>query len=115
VLGAIEVSAEDMREIELVEMVQAVAQNLAISLDGARLFEEAQESAAQEQHINAIVERYQGALTVDELLKITMDELGKTFGSNKAAIRVGSLAQKPGDAPTGLNGSQSSNGSGRHD
>lgn len=93
VLGAIEVAAEDMRETELVEMVQAVAQNLAISLDGARLFEEAQEAAAQEQRINAIVERYQAAATVDDLLKITVDELGKTLGSDQAAIRVGALDQ----------------------
>lgn len=107
VLGVIEVEADEVRESDLVEMVQAVAQNLATSLESARLFEEAQESAAQEQRINTISERYQGALTVDDLLKITMDELSRTLGSEQGVIRVGNLTrQKPADEPEALNGSK---------
>jgi GAF domain-containing protein len=112
VLGAIEVEAHAEREHDLIEMVQAVAQNLATSLESARLFEEAQEAAAQEQRINAIVEKYQSASTVDELLKITVDELSRTFGSEQGVIRVGNLSKQPREGS--LNGSLRMNGSGQH-
>jgi GAF domain-containing protein len=97
VLGAIEVESDEVRESDLAEMVQAVAQNLATSLESARLFEEAQEATAQEQRINAITEKYQSAATVDDLLKITMDELSRTLGAAEGAIRVGNLNTKPND------------------
>ncbi|MBC8099891.1 MAG: GAF domain-containing protein [Armatimonadetes bacterium] len=111
VLGAIEIEAGDVTGSDLVEMMQAVAQNLAISLDSARLFEEAQETAAQEQRINTISEAYQSAASVDELLKITMEALSQTLGAETGAIRLGVLPtphkapDTPDPAPR-LNGSQ---------
>lgn len=95
ILGAIEVAETDTRETELIEMVQAVAQNLAVTLDRARLFEEAQEATSQEQRINRIVERYQTAPTVDEMLKITVEELTRTLGAEHSAIRVGMMPGHP--------------------
>lgn len=91
VLGAIEVTTGSLRENDLVEMVQSVAQNLAVSLDNVRLFEEVQQSASQEQYISSIVERYQSAATVDELLKITMSELIATLGAEQGTIRLGNV------------------------
>ncbi|MCU0496134.1 MAG: GAF domain-containing protein [Anaerolineae bacterium] len=91
VLGAIEVTTEALRENDLVEMVQSVAQNLAVSLDNVRLFEEVQQSATQEQYVSSIVERYQSAQTVDDLLKITMSELLATLGAEQGTIRLGNV------------------------
>ncbi len=90
VLGAIEVSPGiDLRQDDTVEMMQAVAQRLAISLDNARLFEEAQETTAQEQRINQIVGLYQAADSVDDLLQITLSELSEVLGAAQGAIRLG--------------------------
>jgi GAF domain-containing protein len=118
VLGAIEVESDEVRENDLAEMVQAVAQNLATSLESARLFEEAQEATAQEQRINAITEKYQAAATVDDLLRITIDELSRTLGAAEGAIRVGNLNIKPNDRTDSnrvkLNGHRL-NGGGNHD
>lgn len=98
VIGAIEVEPSDENDqATAVEMVEAVAQRLAISLDNARLFEEAQSATAQEQRINSIVTRYQTASTVDDLLRITLAELSQSLGAQQGAIRLG-VVQPNGDA-----------------
>jgi len=90
VIGAIEVEAnENTRESDITEMVNAVAQRLALSLDKARLFEESQEATAREQRINEIVTRYQSVNNVDELLRITLQELSQSLGATHSSIRLG--------------------------
>jgi GAF domain-containing protein len=103
VIGAIEVeSGSNGKEGETVEMVKAIAQRLAISLDKARLFEESQEATAQEQRINEIVARYQTVSSVDDLLQITLSELSQSLGARHGAIRLGT--------GVGTGGSNSLNG-----
>jgi GAF domain-containing protein len=98
VIGAIEVEpGSGVASTDTVEMMQAVAQRLALSLDNARLFEEAQEATVQEQRINELVARYQTVMSVDELLKITLSELSESLGAQRGAIRLGK-------APQGVNG-----------
>lgn len=102
VIGAIEVETDDqVYESETVEMLRAVANRLATSLDKARLFEESQETTAREQRISEIVTRYQAVTNVDELLRITLEELGQTLGAEHGAIRLGVLptASLNGDGP----------------
>ncbi len=92
VIGAIEVEAtETTRESDITEMVNAVAQRLALSLDKARLFEESQEATAREQRINDIVTRYQSVNNVDELLRITLQELSQSLGATHSSIRLGTV------------------------
>ena len=92
VIGAIEVEANDsVQEADVTEMVNAVAQRLALSLDKARLFEESQEATAREQRINEIVTRYQSVNNVDELLRITLQELSQSLGATHSSIRLGAV------------------------
>lgn len=91
VIGAIEVSAEDVRENDMIEMMNAVAQRLATNLDNVRLYEEAQEATLQEQKINTVVARYQSANSIDELLQITLAELTDALGAEQGTIRLGFL------------------------
>jgi GAF domain-containing protein len=89
VIGAVEVETSDQsQDIEVLEMVSAIAQRLAISLDKARLFEESQEATAREQRINEIIARFQTAAGVDELLQMTIEELGRSLGATRSAIRL---------------------------
>jgi GAF domain-containing protein len=100
VIGAIEVeSGERKANAEVMEMMQAVAQRLALSLDKARLFEESQEATAREQRINEIVGRYQTVTNIDELLRITLEELSQTLGAKRSAIRLGAVPASNGDGP----------------
>ncbi len=107
VLGAIEVtSAKIVHEQDALEMMKAVAQRLAASLENTRLFEETQQATAQEQRINEIAVQFQAATTVDELLRITVKELTETLGAEQGAIRLGNYqaagaqSTAPQTAPT---------------
>ncbi len=93
VLGAIEVTVDsNSSEKDTIEMIQAIGQRLAISLESARLFEEAQEASVQEQQINEIVSSYETAVTIDELLHITLEKLQQSLGAEKGSIRLGITA-----------------------
>lgn len=93
VIGAIEIEvAGGIHTEDAVDMMQAIAGRLAISLDNARLFEETQAATAQEQRISEIVSQYQSAATVDDLLQITLQGLFETLGAEKASIRLGTLS-----------------------
>jgi GAF domain-containing protein len=94
VIGAIEVEpGAEASDLDAVEMVEAVAQRLAISLESARLYEETQKAAAHEQRINDIAARYQQVTTVDELLRITLQELSDSLGAQRGVIRLGNIQE----------------------
>lgn len=105
VIGAIEIQTSDeIRQDDSVEIVQAVAQRLALSLDNARLFEETQLNVQQQQAINDIVSQFQSAVNVDELLQMTLTEIGQLVGAKEGTIRLGSAlvsADNPSDLQNG--------------
>lgn len=110
VIGAMEVATAQMPDDDdSLELMQSVAQRLALSLDNARLFEEAQATTLQEQRLNQIVTQYQAAPSVDDLLKITMSELQQVFGAAQGSIRLG-IGALPGVASE--NGSATHSGDG---
>ncbi|MFZ4826404.1 MAG: GAF domain-containing protein [Phototrophicaceae bacterium] len=87
--GAIEVeidSSQDQEETK--QVMNMVAERLAISIENARLFEEAQTSALIEQRINAIVNQYQVANQVDELFQITLKELSDLLRAERATVQL---------------------------
>jgi len=92
VLGAIEAEIDSHSNApDSAEMIQAISQRLAISLESARLFEETQEATLQEQQINEIVTSYETAVTIDELLHITLEKLQQSLGADAGKIRLGKL------------------------
>jgi GAF domain-containing protein len=94
VIGAIEVETDASGDKDdTVDMIRAITQRLAVSLDNARLFEESQEATAQEQRVSEIVAQYQSANSVDDLLQITLEGLAETLGAEDGAIRLGILPQ----------------------
>ncbi|HVO41958.1 MAG TPA: GAF domain-containing protein [Aggregatilineales bacterium] len=92
-IGAIEVETDSTtRQTETLEMLQSVAQRLALSIDNARLFEQTQELAQQELEVNTISARLQGINTMDEIIKVTVDELSRALGAEQASIRLATLS-----------------------
>lgn len=99
VIGAIEIEpGEGATQKEIVEMMEVVAERLAVSLENARLFEESQAATIQEQQLNEIVSRYQEVTNVDDLLRITVTELSETLGAQQAAIRLGIIREESDDS-----------------
>ena len=82
---------------EMIEVSMTIANQLALGLENIRLLRDAQEATAQQQRINEISVLYQQATTVDELLRITLTELGSTLGAQSAAIRLGRVRTGNGD------------------
>ena len=104
VIGAIEVEIDTSANAsDLGEMIQAISQRLANSLESARLFEETQEATLQEQEINEIVSHYEIAETIDELLQITLEKLQQSLSAEKGTIRLGTLNPNQ-SAPHNQNG-----------
>lgn len=101
VIGVIEVEPGKDNTLEAAELAQAVAQRLALSLEAARLYEESRLAATQEQLINTIAARYQSVSTVDELLRITVEELSSMLGAQRASIRLARLDPAPAAHVTG--------------
>lgn len=88
VIGAIEIETSDTSEESVAEIAEGVANRLALSLDNARLFEEAQTATAQEHHVSEIVSRFQSAQSVDDLLKMTLEGIYGTLGAERGSIRL---------------------------
>ncbi|MFW5772756.1 MAG: UvrD-helicase domain-containing protein, partial [Phototrophicaceae bacterium] len=76
----------------------SIAQWVLFRLDGGIdhiLVDEAQDTAQREQRISEITAEYQSAETVDELLRITLDELGRSLGASRGMVRLGKTASTP--------------------
>jgi GAF domain-containing protein len=102
ILGAIEVEvAESLRQADLLELVQAVSDRLALSVDNARLFEDAQDSASQELRINAIATKMQGVGDVEELLQTVLREMGATLDATHGRLQVTVSPVQPSPTPNG--------------
>jgi GAF domain-containing protein len=111
VIGAIEVEmGSAVRQSDALEMLQSVAQRLALSIDNARLFEQAQELAQQEFEVNTISARIQGATSMDEIAELAISELGRILGAEQASIRLGVLPTEPSDSSNGSSAASGGNG-----
>lgn len=94
VIGALEIETSAHADYDsTVELMRAVSQRLANSLETARLFEVERDASIQEQRLSDLVTQYQSAATVDELLQITLKELATTLGAEEGAIRLGLMDQ----------------------
>ena len=92
VIGAVEIETKRAVSSEEIALVRAMLDRLTISLENARLYETAQATTAQESRLNQIAARYQEVNSVDDLLQITLRELGETLGAEHGAIRLGNIA-----------------------
>jgi GAF domain-containing protein len=98
VIGAIEIQTSGSALDEAARLAEKVSQQLAISVENARLVEEAQAIAQREQHISDIAARFQTADTVEQLLKITLSELGPPLGAKQSMIRLGRAPEPDGSS-----------------
>ncbi len=68
--------------------LNSLADQLAVVIENRRLLKAAQATASQEQTINALVARFQTATSADELLRMTLTELGRSLGAVGGAVRL---------------------------
>ncbi len=70
------------------ELVRDTASQLALSLENARLMEEIQIRASQEELINQIVARTQSSLNLETVMKTAVTEIGRTMRLSRIELRL---------------------------
>lgn len=93
-------SKQETIDPEVVELGQTIVSQVALSLQKKRLLDETQEQASQNQRLarnksqaNEIIRKLQEQLEVSDILKVTVEELGKAIGAKKGRIRIGTVPQ----------------------
>jgi len=69
--------------------IEEASNRLSLALENARLFQDAQHFATQEQQINLISGRIQQSTELETILQNTIKELGKSLGVPKTFIQIG--------------------------
>jgi putative methionine-R-sulfoxide reductase with GAF domain len=63
------------------DLIQSIANQVAIAIQNAQAYTRAQRLAVREAQIAAINQRIQSAVSIDDVLKVAVSELGRTLGS----------------------------------
>jgi GAF domain-containing protein len=70
-------------------VAQAVAEQVALTLENMRLFEETRQRARREQMIREITSKMRGSTDLDTILQTTVQELAKVLGTSRTFVRLG--------------------------
>jgi GAF domain-containing protein len=73
------------------ELAEIVAERLALSLENARLFEQAQTTAQREQLVGQVTSRLQAASDLQSLLTLAAMQFQEALGADQARVRLGPL------------------------
>jgi GAF domain-containing protein len=70
------------------ELLQSIANQVAIALRNAELYEYAQQAADREAVVNVINQRIQQAANLDSVLQTAAEELGQALGARETTIQL---------------------------
>jgi sensor domain CHASE-containing protein/GAF domain-containing protein len=69
-------------------VIEAIADQTAQALENVRLLQETQERAAREEKINELVLKFTGAGTIDEIMKIAVQEIGGLSSVSEVTVHL---------------------------
>jgi GAF domain-containing protein len=73
-------------------LAMAVADQVSLALENARLFEKTQRSASRERLTGAIVSKIRSAGDIERILETAANELGRALGVTHTRVQLGSLS-----------------------
>lgn len=73
---------------EEIELVQAIAEEIALAAENLRLLDDTQQRAAREQRVNEIGEKIRAAQTLEEALQIAVKEVGLSLKAPQTAVKL---------------------------
>jgi GAF domain-containing protein len=106
-IGAIEVRlSSQQNQSEVRNVVQTVAERMAVNLENIRLFEQARITVEREQQINQISARLQGLTSMEDVLATALDALGQALDADRGTIRLVTRDIIPEESDGGAAGQQ---------
>jgi GAF domain-containing protein len=78
-----------------IAVMQTMADQVAVAIENARLFEEIQGLARRERTISQITGKLRSALNMETVLQTAVQELGQALGASEAIVRLGEEAMLP--------------------
>jgi putative methionine-R-sulfoxide reductase with GAF domain len=94
VLGVLDVQhnvADGLGQLD-VDLLQSIANQVAVALRNARMYEEAQRQVAQETFVNEINQKILSTTTMKEALQVAVRELGRVSGASGTRVQLKSGA-----------------------
>lgn len=79
------------------DLLQSIANQVAVALQNARSFTQVQRQAEREAAVLAISQKIQSAATPEAVLQVAAQELGKTLNARRATARIGFAKTDNGD------------------
>jgi putative methionine-R-sulfoxide reductase with GAF domain len=73
------------------DLISSIANQVAIGLQNARLFREAQQQADREALVNTISQKIQDAPSVEKAMQVAIRELGRAVGAPQTKVRLKSV------------------------
>lgn len=90
VLGVLDVQDDDAGRLtnEDVELLKAIVNQVAVALQNANLYEQAQRRAQQEVLLNVINQKIQNATSVEQAVQVAVRELGRALDGSPAYVQL---------------------------
>jgi GAF domain-containing protein len=82
---------------EEIALAQTIAERAAFAVENARLFENANRRAEQEQAITHVTRQISASTDFNKILQTTIQELGRSLNATRAYIQLGTTGQSPED------------------
>jgi GAF domain-containing protein/HAMP domain-containing protein len=111
-IGALDVQSRAINAFNQadIEVLQVLADQLAIAIENGRLFTRQERVAQLEQRVAALTTRIHGAQSLDAILNNAASELGQMFGARKVVVRLAPEPEAPVGGPAAAAEPISSNG-----
>jgi GAF domain-containing protein len=94
-IGVVEMKISDTTVVETLQnMMESTATRLALALENARLIDEMQTRADQEHMITNITGKIRTSTAVNDILKMTAVELGKSMGVSEVRVELRTKSQE---------------------
>ena len=91
ILGVLDVQSDEVNHFtdEDVSIQTTLASQVAVALQNARSYQQAQQQAEHESMINIISQRIQSTTSIEDALQVTIRELGRALGAKQTSVQLG--------------------------
>ncbi len=90
VIGILQIESNDSArpwQTDEISLVEAVAERAALAMENARLFQDARKHASKERLISEATTKISGALSIENILQTTAQELERVLGGSEVLIK----------------------------